>query len=193
MLLKKILNRVKINLENFIFRWKNSGIHKTVTLKNTNKITLGKNCRIGEQSYLLCWNEYCHGKFHQKLNSSLTIGDNFNATRNLTIQCCNSITIGDNVLVASNVFIADYNHGIINPENYYINNELVVKHVSISDGVWIGQGSYILPGVNIGKYSIIGAGSVVTKDIPDYSMAVGNPAKIIKKYDLQSKKWEIFN
>ena len=97
------------------------------------------------------------------------------------------------MLVASNVFISDYNHGILKPESSYINNELVLKKIFISDDVWIGQGSYILPGVNIGKYSIIGAGSVVTKDIPDYCMAVGNPAKIIKKYDTLSKQWERVN
>ena len=65
MLLKRILDKTKINLNDFIFKHKYHGIHKTVTIKNSDKIKLGKNCRIGEQSYLLCWNEYCHGNVHQ--------------------------------------------------------------------------------------------------------------------------------
>lgn len=66
-----------------------------------------------------------------------------------------------------------------------INDQKVV----IGDNVWIGDNSVILPGVEIGKGSIIGANSVVTKSIPDYSIAVGIPARLVKKYDFQMERW----
>ena len=64
-----------------------------------------------------------------------------------------------------------------------------MNEIKIEDGVWIGNSVIILPGVKIGKKSIIGAGSVVCKSIPDYCVAVGNPARIIKRYDHSSNIW----
>ena len=61
--------------------------------------------------------------------------------------------------------------------------------VIIEDGCWLGVGVCILPGVKIGKNSVIGANSIVTRDVPEYSIAVGNPAQIIKKYDPEQQTW----
>ena len=101
------------------------------------------------------------------------------------------IEIGNDVLFASNVLITSENHGI-DPETSipYMNQELTGNEVSIGDGCWIGEKVIILPGVKIGKKCVIGAGSVVTKSVPDFSIAVGNPAKVIKRYDFSKKKWE---
>jgi acetyltransferase-like isoleucine patch superfamily enzyme len=185
--------KTKNKLKNFIITYqlklKNKGINKSVRFKEAANITIGKKCNIGANSYIYCWNEYQHGSTKQNLKGTIFIGNNFNATRALTIQCCQKISIGNDVLIASNVFICDYNHGIQNLEIPYLNNELFLAEVIIEDGVWIGQGASILAGVHIGKKSIIGAGSIVTKNIPEYSIAVGNPAKIIKKYDFNLLKW----
>ena len=70
-----------------------------------------------------------------------------------------------------------------------MNQELTGKGVCIDEGSWIGEKVCILPGVTIGKKCIIGAGSVVTKDVPDYCIACGNPAKVIKKYDFDEHRW----
>lgn len=172
------------------FKNKNKGLHKSVALRNPRNIVLGKNCNIGENSYILCWDQYNYRKTNQKLGGQLCIGDDFSATRRLTIQCCNHIMIGNDVLIASDVFICDYNHGTDPNRRSYRENELALSTVKICDGVWIGQGVYILPGVTIGKHAIIGAGSVVTQSIPAYSMAVGNPAKVIKKYNKVLQCWE---
>jgi lipopolysaccharide O-acetyltransferase len=75
---------------------------------------------------------------------------------------------------------------MIEPQKRPLNSLPVI----ISKNVWIGESVSILPGVRIGKASIIGANSVVTKDIPDYSIAAGNPAKVIKKYNFATRCWE---
>ena len=102
------------------------------------------------------------------------------------------IEIGNDVLFASNVLITSENHGI-NPEieTPYMNQPLLCKPVNIGDGTWIGEKVSILSGVNIGKKCVIGTNAVVTKDIPDYSIAVGIPAKVVKKYNFDSHDWEL--
>ena len=66
-----------------------------------------------------------------------------------------------------------------------------ISEVIIEDNVWLGEFVSVLPGVKIGKGAIIGSNSVVTKDIPANTIAVGSPAKVIKKYNFETKKWEI--
>jgi len=68
--------------------------------------------------------------------------------------------------------------------------KVVTKQIVIKDSVWIGANCVVTAGVTIGKHAIIGAGSVVTKNIPDYSVAVGNPARVIKKYNFTTNSWE---
>jgi acetyltransferase-like isoleucine patch superfamily enzyme len=81
------------------------------------------------------------------------------------------------------VYITDQNHGyedVTRPISQQSQPELPVV---IGDGSWLGHGAVVLPGVTIGKHVVIGANSVVTKDIPDFSVAVGSPAKVIRQYD----------
>ena len=87
------------------------------------------------------------------------------------------ITIEDDVQIAANVQLISNNH------DPYERQILLCKPVLIRQGAWIGAGATILPGVCVGKYAIVGAGAVVTKDIPDYAVVVGNPAKIVKVLD----------
>ena len=68
-------------------------------------------------------------------------------------------------------------------------SDLEIKKTSIGKHVFVGIGAKILPGVHIGNYSVVGAGAVVTKDIEDYCMVVGIPARVIKRYDTAQKKW----
>ncbi|MFK5241462.1 acyltransferase [Lactococcus lactis] len=174
------------------FKLKNKGVvvGKNIILRNPQYISCGKNVVIGDESKLLCWDSY--GEEQYSNLPEIQIGDNFHATRNFTIQCAQKVVIGRDVLVASNVFIIDYNHGLNPLTKSYLENPLIRGGgVLVDDGVWIGNNVIVLPNVHIGKKSIIGAGSVVTKDIPEYCIAVGNPAKVIKKFDIKEKKWKL--
>jgi lipopolysaccharide O-acetyltransferase len=128
-------------------------------------------------------------------NGLLVIGDRFNAYHRLHIGVMNKIHIGDDVLVASNVYISDCSHGGYkgdlhsDPRTAPNDRPLTAEPIHIGNKVWIGEGVMILPGTNIGDGAIIGAGAVVTKNIPAYSIAVGNPAKVIKVFDFEISQW----
>lgn len=93
-----------------------------------------------------------------------------------------SITIGDDVWTGHNVYVTDQNHGYEDVTRPIGAQSMPEKPVRIGDGSWIGYGSVILPGATICDHVVIGANSVVTGDIPSYSVAVGSPAKVIRRY-----------
>lgn len=92
-----------------------------------------------------------------------------------------NVEIGDNVLIGPHVGIHGSNYNYASREKLIVDQDIVSKGIRIEDDVWIGSHSTILDGVTIGKGAVIGAGAVVTKDIPPYSIAVGVPARVIKK------------
>lgn len=118
-----------------------------------------------------------------KIGKGSTIG-NFNH-----IVATHSIVIGDNVLTADKVYISDNIHNYDDIKVPIKDQKIFQKKdVQIGDGSWLGENVCVI-GASIGKHCIIGANSVVTKDIPDYSVAVGVPAKIIKRYNFELQKW----
>lgn len=100
------------------------------------------------------------------------------------------IRIGNNVMLAQNIVISGLNHGYEDVNISPAFQKVSCKQIIIEDDVWIGANSVITAGVTLGKHSVIGAGSVVTKDIPAFSIAVGNPAKVIKRYNKDLLIWE---
>jgi len=101
-----------------------------------------------------------------------------------------SVIIGKKVLTADHVFISDHLHNYSDPGTPIMDQPILFKgQVIIGDGAWLGQNVCII-GASVGKNSIIGANSVVTKDIPDYCVAAGIPAKVIKEYNFKTKQWE---
>ena len=121
---------------------------------------------------------------------NIFIGNNVSVNMNCTFVDCNKITIGNNVLIASNVQIYTATHPVeLNerltpdwkPESGEYFCRTYALPVTIGDGCWIGGGVILLPGIHIGNGSVIGAGSVVTKSIPENCVAVGNPCRVIRK------------
>lgn len=109
------------------------------------------------------------------------------------IYATKKIIIGENVLTADKVYISDNLHGFENPFIPIIKQQIVQKNeVIIGEGTWLGENVCVI-GTSIGKNCVIGANSIVTKNIPDYCVAVGSPAKIIKKYNFNSNSWEKTN
>lgn len=149
-----------------------------------NNLTSGYGCRMES--------------FSEDGSKTLFFGKDVQINDYVHINALKSVRIGDNVLIASKVFITDLAHGSYNgdeydsmPESIVKNRPLSSKPVSIGNNVWIGELCSILPGVTIGDNSIIGANSVVTKSIPANSIAVGNPARVIKQFNFKKKRWEL--
>ena len=108
---------------------------------------------------------------------NVKIGKNVTIMNGALMMSAGGITIEDNVMLAANVQLISNNH---DPYDRYV---ITCKPILIKEGAWIGARATILPGVIVGKYAIVGANSVVTKDIPDYGVAVGTPAKVVKFLD----------
>ena len=111
------------------------------------------------------------------LPKNVIIGSGVTVMNGALMMAAGGITIEDKVMIAANVQLISNNH------DPYIRDILICKPILIKYGAWIGAGATILPGVTVGKYAIVGANSVVNKDIPDYAVAVGSPAKVIKYLD----------
>lgn len=120
----------------------------------------------------------------QRFTPHIKIGNQVCIWRNCHIGAIDSVTIGDGVLMGSNILITDHSHGGTTREELTMNpgsRPLVSKGpVVIGDHVWIGDNAIILPGVTLGEGCVVGAGAVVTKSFPAYSVIGGNPAKLIK-------------
>lgn len=151
-------------------------------------LTTGRGCRI--EVFRL---------ENSKESPKLIFGKNVQLNDYVHICVMDKVEIGDDVLMASHVYISDNSHGSYkgeadsSPEERPIDREYAVSPVEIGDRVWIGEGVMVLPGVKIGDGAIIGAHSLVNKDIPSGCIAVGNPARIIKRFDSTEKKWKRIN
>ena len=122
----------------------------------------------------------------------LRIGKNVNIEQNVHIVCHSRIVIGNDVSITGHCAIVDVTHpyeDVSNPVK--IGSRILSEQssVEIGDGTFLGFGAVIMPNVRIGTHCVIGALSVVTRDMPDYSVAAGNPARILRRYDAASKEW----
>ena len=124
---------------------------------------------------------YCDYGFH------IEVGENFFANYNCTIIDVAKVKIGDNCQLAPNVSVYTAGHPV-HPDSRNSLYEYGIG-VTIGDNVWIGGNTVILPGVHIGSNTVIGAGSVVTKDIPDWVIAAGNPCRVIRKITEEDRKY----
>ncbi|MEY8781479.1 DapH/DapD/GlmU-related protein [Allomuricauda sp. XS_ASV26] len=159
---KSIKNRIKLFLEKTLLRFKNVKMYNNTVFSNISfngSATIEPYCRlIGEPKII--------------------VGNNF--YMNAHCHILGNIKFGDNVMLGPKVVIWGRDHGMkiglpMNAQPH------VNKPIVIGEDVWIGAGAIILKGVKIGNGAVVGAGSVVTKDVPEYAIVVGNPARIIKR------------
>ncbi len=123
-------------------------------------------------------------------SSNIIIGDCTSIGRYCFITAVNRVKIGNAVILSDRVYISDSDHRYENPDIPIMYQSMTKDgEVYIGDHSWIGVGATIL-NCNIGKHCVIGAHTLVIDDIPDYSVAVGTPAKVIKRYSIEGKKWE---
>ena len=135
---------------------------------------IGENCYI-EPPLHASWGKYTH------------FGNNVYAQFNLTLVDDTDIFVGDNVMFGPNVIIATAGHPVDPPLREKVAQFNIP--VRIGKNVWIGAGAIVLPGVTIGDHSVIGAGSVVTKDIPPNVVAVGNPCRVLREINDRDKEY----
>lgn len=163
------------------FGW-SSYIESPLRIDGAQRITIGKNCYIAYKSWLA-------SKSLTGFDSQLIIEDGCSIGHFNHIYATKSVILRKNVLTADKVYISDNYHGYEDITTPVMKQPIVQKgEVEVGEGSWIGENVCVL-GVKIGKHCIIGANSVVTNDIPDFSVAVGVPAKVIKKYDIALKQW----
>jgi acetyltransferase-like isoleucine patch superfamily enzyme len=158
---------------------------RPTTIFNEQYISIGEDTLIGEGVALsagMVPGQICIS------SPVVTIGDRCLIGRGSGIVGHFSIVIGNDVWTGHHVYITDQNHGYEDISRPISEQTQPERAVTIGDGSWLGYGSVVLPGVTIGKHCVIGANSVVTRDVPDFSVAVGVPAKVIRHYE-SDKGW----
>ena len=193
-LLYKILKKIDsclVSLENqdlaskFKFMGNSSRIISPLRIQGHGNIWMGNNVSIHKFAWLACF------PLTNRLGTSiLKVDDNSVIGDFCHIWSTKSIIIHTNVLIANFVYISDNLHSFDDINTPIVNQPIKqLKPVEIGEGCWIGEHVSII-GASIGKNSVVGANSVVTHDIPDYCIAVGSPAYIIKRYNFTSHQWE---
>lgn len=183
-IIRILLNKIFTGFISSSFRkiGENCTIDLSVKFNGMKYIEFGNNVTICKNVDLTAWN--LHNGQHY--NPRIILGNNVSIGKNAHITAINEIIIKDNVLLGKFITITDNSHGDTDYESLQIpptkRNVLSNGKVLINENVWIGDKVTILPNVIIGKNSIIGANSVVVNNIPDNCVAVGIPAKVIKKY-----------
>lgn len=154
---------------------------------------IGKHCNISSGKKIVFLSNISIRPYCSIFPHKISIGNNCDIGERSRIA--GNVIIKDNVLFGPNIFVCSYDHDYRNVDSPIIQNKEYNPNrnghneIIIGDGSWIGTNSVISGDVHIGKHCVIGANSVVIKDIPDYCVAVGTPAKVVKKYDFNEKKW----
>lgn len=156
---------------------KKSIIVPPARLNRIDRIKIGNGILIGANSWLQTIPD------GDNISAAISIGDGTGIVGNCTISAVRQVTIQDGVLIAENVYISDHKHRF-SDKTQYIQDQGIdqILPVLVKRGAWIGQNVVICPGVNIGVGAVIGANSFVNRDVPDFCVAAGSPARVIKRF-----------
>lgn len=154
-------------------------IHPPLTVSARERVSVGENSFILEGATISLGAE-----------GHVQIGDRTYLGRDLTIVALQGVRIGDDVLGSDRIVVCDTAPDPRDPALPVVHQGVApARPVVVEDGVFLGTGAMLLPGVTIGARSFIGAGSVVTHDVPPNSLAVGNPARVVRTFDHQTGGW----
>lgn len=160
-------------------------IDRSCDVRGIERMSFGHNVVVQRD----CWLNIAFD--HPRPGPMLTIGQGTNIGRRSTISAANRIAIGNFVLVGPNVFITDTQHAYQDIHTPIMLQGISTSdaQVSIGDGSWLGINSVVMGNITIGKNCVVGANTVVNRDIPDYCVVVGNPARIVKIHDTVAGTW----
>ena len=161
-------------------------IFKPMRVIEKKHIYIGDHCGILPQARL----ETVRSWKGTELQGVLRIGDHTTIEQCCHIIAADELIIGNDCVISSDVYISDCGHSLEDMGTSIIQQPLFIKKTAIGNGCFIGTGAKIMPGVTLGNCVVVGAGAVVTKDVPDYVMVTGVPAKPIKKYDVMEGQWK---
>lgn len=151
-----------------------SVIQPPLRLAGEARMVIGSGVFIGSDSWLQVIENPDSG-------NALFVGAGTSIAGHCVLSAIESIVIGPRVLIARNVYVADHTHGYTDAARPIIDQPLTgVRPVEISAGAWLGQNVVVCPGVRVGTGAVVGANSVVLDDVPDYAVAVGAPARVVR-------------
>lgn len=152
-------------------QWGSGILRKGFKTNGSTQIFCGRHVSISE----FFWVSFANSEATLRIEDDVYIG------RFCTFSIAESVVIEKNALISDRVFIGDCNHGFTDQQTPIAHQPVIrAGAVNIGEGCWIGIGAAIMPGVSIGKNSVVGANAVVTKDVPDFTAVAGNPARVLK-------------
>ena len=146
-----------------------------IRLRGEGRIAIGSGVFVGAGSWLQTLVE---GE-----GPALVIGDGTSIAGSCVLSAARSVHLGEKVLLARNVYVSDHIHAYTDTSQAVLEQGIErVEAVVIEDGAWLGQNVVVCPGVRIGRGAVVGANSVVLEDVPDHSLAVGTPARVVREF-----------
>ncbi|MGH2383113.1 MAG: acyltransferase, partial [Candidatus Limnocylindria bacterium] len=147
-----------------------------IRLKGEDRIAVGRDVFVGAGSWLQVVGRETEGV-------AIVIGDGTSIAGNCVLSAASSVTLGPRVLIARGVYVSDHIHAFEDPSRAVMDQGLArIEAVEVAEGAWLGENVVICPGVRIGRGAVVGANAVVLDDVPDHALAVGVPAKVVRRF-----------